>query len=131
MEETALALLAELPKTCDTIADAFNKNSRELKAARDELCNAQSELTILKGLLEILFNLLEKMWATVRTYQMGKDMKEAEVQGEGEPLGAVLDLAIMQLDLQSTKIDCDALRRENTFLRSLLHGTEAAADQCE
>ncbi|KAH2840968.1 hypothetical protein KXW36_001203, partial [Aspergillus fumigatus] len=94
---------------------------RELKAARDELCNAQSELTILKGLLEILFNLLEKMWATVRTYQMGKDMKEAEVQGEGEPLGAVLDLAIMQLDLQSTKIDCDALRRENTFLRSLLH----------
>ncbi|KAH1506051.1 hypothetical protein KXX29_007891, partial [Aspergillus fumigatus] len=117
---TALALLAELPKTCDTIADAFNKNS-----------NAQSELTILKGLLEILFNLLEKMWATVRTYQMGKDMKEAEVQGEGEPLGAVLDLAIMQLDLQSTKIDCDALRRENTFLRSLLHGTEAAADQCE
>lgn len=80
-----MALLAELPKTCDTIADAFNKNSRELKAARDELCNAQSELTILKGLLEILFNLLEKMWATVRTYQMGKDMKEAEVQGEGEP----------------------------------------------
>lgn len=40
---------------------------------------------------------------------MGKDMKEAEVQGEGEPLGVILDLAIMQLDLQSTKIDCDAL----------------------
>ncbi|KAH1415113.1 hypothetical protein KXX32_000957, partial [Aspergillus fumigatus] len=78
MEEAALALLAELPKTCDTIVDAFSKNSRELKAARDELCNAHSELTILKGLLEILFNLLEKMWATVRTYQMGKDMKEEQ-----------------------------------------------------
>jgi hypothetical protein len=122
--------LAELPKTCDTIVGAFNKNSRELKAARDELRNAQSELTILKGLLEILFNLLEKMWATVRTYQMGKDMKESQVQGDGESLGAILDLAIMQLDLQSIKIDCDALRRENKILRGLVHATEEAADQC-
>jgi hypothetical protein len=122
--------LAELPKTCDTIVNAFGKNSRELKVARDELCNAQSELTILKGLLEILFTLLEKMWATVRTYQMGKDRKEAQVQREEEPLGAVLDLAIMQLDLQSIKIDRDALRRENNFLRSLVHAEEAAADQC-
>ncbi|KJK62588.1 hypothetical protein P875_00095204 [Aspergillus parasiticus SU-1] len=130
MEETAFALLAELPKTCDTIVDAFNKNSRELKAARDELCNAQSELTVLKGFLEILFNLLEKMWATVRTCQMDKDMKEAQAQGEGESLGAILDLAIMHLDLQSIKIDCDALRRENRFLRSLVRATEAAADQC-
>ncbi|KAH2988343.1 hypothetical protein KXW58_006120 [Aspergillus fumigatus] len=130
MEETALALLAELPKTCDKIVEAFNKNSRELKAARDELCNAQSELTIVKGLLKILFNLLEKMWAMVQTYQMGKDMKDVQVQGEGESLGAILDLAIMQLDLQSIKIDCDALRRENRFLRSLVHATEAAADQC-
>jgi hypothetical protein len=122
--------LAELPKTCDIIVDAFSKNSRELKAARDELCKAESKLTILKGLLEILFNLLEKMWATVRTYQMGKDMKEAQVQREEEPLGAVLDLAIMQLDLQSIKIDRDALHRENNFLRSLVHAADAATDQC-
>ncbi|PKX93542.1 uncharacterized protein P174DRAFT_430547 [Aspergillus novofumigatus IBT 16806] len=110
MEEAALALLAKLPKTCNTIIDAFSKNSRELKAAQDEVCNAQSELTILRGLLKILFNLLEKMWAMVRTYYMGKDMKEAQVQGEGESLGGILDLAIMQLDLQSIKINCDALR---------------------
>lgn len=70
------------------------------------------------------------MWATVRTCQMDKDMKEAQAQGEGESLGAILDLAIMQLDLQSIKIDCDALRRENRFLRSLVRATEAAADQC-
>jgi hypothetical protein len=122
--------LVELPKTCNTIINAFGKNSRELKAARDELCNAQSKLTILKGLLEILFTLLEKMWATVQTYQIGKDRKEAQVQREEEPLGAVLDLAIMQLDLQSIKINHDALRRENNFLRSLVHAEEAAADQC-
>jgi hypothetical protein len=122
--------LAKLPKTCDTIVSAFNKNSRKLKAARDELRNAQSELTILKGLLEILFNLLEKMWATIQTYQMGKDMKESQVQGDGESLGAILDLAIMQLDLQSIKIDCDALRQENKILQGLVHATEEAADQC-
>lgn len=122
--------MAKLPKSCDTIVDAFTKNSRELKAAQDELRNAQSKLTNLKGLLKILFNLLEKMWATVRTYEMGKDMRGAQVQGEGEPLASVLDLAIMQLDLQSIKIDYDALRRENNLLQSLVHATEAGADQC-
>lgn len=127
-EQTALALLAELPRSCDTIVDAFTRVSRELKEAREELLDVHSERTTLKSILEIVFNLLEETWAMIQAHGIGRDMKTAGVQREGEHLASILDLAIMQLDLQSIKIDCDALRRENMLLRRLVYPTEASAD---
>jgi hypothetical protein len=71
--------LAQLPKSCDTIVHAFSTNSSKLQAAREELCNARSELVTPERLL---FDLLEKMCGMVRTHEVGKDMKRAQAQGE-------------------------------------------------
>jgi hypothetical protein len=73
--------LAQLPKSCDKRVHAFRTNSSKLQAAQDELYNARSELVTPKGLIEILFNLLEKMGGMVRTH-VGKDIKRAQAQGE-------------------------------------------------
>jgi hypothetical protein len=74
--------LAQLPKSCDTVVHAFSTNSSKLQAAREELCNTRSELVTPERLIEILFDLLEKMCGMVRTHEVGKDMKRAQAQGE-------------------------------------------------
>lgn len=74
----------------------------------------KAELATNNGICEVLFNLVEKMRELLSLYDQGS----AVLQRPG--LESVLESAVAQLELQSSKIDCDALRQENSHLREAL-----------
>ncbi|EHA21824.1 hypothetical protein ASPNIDRAFT_128516, partial [Aspergillus niger ATCC 1015] len=65
-----------------------------------------------KGVSDILFALVETMWALLCTYRQGDEEKLSQ-----STLGIVLDGALRQLELQSSQETCETLRRENQHLR--------------
>ncbi|RAL06490.1 uncharacterized protein BO97DRAFT_358635, partial [Aspergillus homomorphus CBS 101889] len=73
------------------------------------------ELTSAKGVSDILFNLVEKMWALLCACRNGNDEKLSQ-----STLAVLLDAAIGHLDVQSLREAYEKLRRENQQLRSLL-----------
>lgn len=103
-----------IPVQLTIIHNALNAKERELSKARLELRKIKAELATNNGICEVLFNLVEKMRELLSLYDQGS----AVLQRPG--LESVLESAVAQLELQSSKIDCDALRQENSHLREAL-----------
>lgn len=82
----------------------------------------EAELATNNGICEVLFNLVEKMRALLSLYDQGHAVLQRP------DLESVLESAVAQLELQSSKIDCDALRQENSHLREALQIKNAKED---
>lgn len=103
-----------IPVQLAIIHNVLNTKERELFKARLELGKIKAELATNNGICEVLFNLVEKMRALLSLYDQGHAVLQRP------DLESVLESAVAQLELQSSKIDCDALRQENSHLRKAL-----------
>ncbi|PYH75609.1 hypothetical protein BO82DRAFT_19763 [Aspergillus uvarum CBS 121591] len=116
---------SSLSATSQEILEACERWATELRATRRDLQHAQDELTSAKGVSDILFNLVEKMWALLCACRNGNDEKLSQ-----STLGVLLDAAIGHLDVQSLREAYERLRRENQQLRSLLAAATGQAEPC-
>ena len=78
--------------------------------------HARAELANTQRLTETLFNLIERMWALLCSY----DEAQGEARRQRQLFESTLDVAVARLDLQSAQLDCELLRKENSQLRELL-----------
>ncbi|RDH26148.1 hypothetical protein BDQ94DRAFT_176606 [Aspergillus welwitschiae] len=114
-EEETLRSFARLAGTCQEVLDAYGRQAREFRAAKQDLQRVQDELTSVKGVSDILFTLVENLWALVCACRDGNDELLSQTT-----LEVVLDATIGRLDSQSLREAQETLRRENQQLRDLL-----------
>ena len=109
---TALGLIPARPARITCLRNAFKTKDQELYEVRLEMRNTHAELTTNNGITEVLFNLVGKMRMLLCLYNRDQE--------QGSALESALESAVAQLELQSLKIDYDALRQENGHLREVL-----------
>ena len=102
----------ELPVKCAMVLDALNENHQELSQTKRKLHNLHAELVTTNEITEVLFQLVGEM----RTLLCMNNQD----QGDINILESVVDSAAAQLSAQSLKMDCEALRDENSKLRDAL-----------
>ncbi|KAL5364315.1 hypothetical protein BJX96DRAFT_178838 [Aspergillus floccosus] len=106
----------DLIAQCRMVVQALEERGQQLLDTHDELRHARAELANTQRLTETLFNLIERMWALLCSY----DEAQGEARRQRQLFESTLDVAVARLDLQSAQLDCELLRKENSQLRELL-----------
>ena len=102
----------DLPGKCAMVLDTLKENRQELSWTKLKLHNLHAELVTTNEITEVLFHLVGEM----RTLLCMNNQE----QGDMKILESVIDSAAAQLSVQSLKMDCKALRHENSKLRDAL-----------
>lgn len=98
------------------VVQALEERGQQLLDTHDELRHARAELANTQRLTETLLNLIERMWALLCSY----DEAQGEARRQRQLFETTLDVAVARLDLQSSQLDCELLRKENNQLQVLL-----------
>jgi hypothetical protein len=116
--------LAQLSSKCAAIVNLLGKDNQKISILRQELTRVYDEHTATKGLVNILLNLIEKLWLLLCTYdeELGAAVRQRQL------FESMLDSAIAQLDLQNLRRDYDSLRHENDRLRRSLETERQSAE---